>query len=148
MTTRPGAPTFADAAENGPFRFYALHEKKDLFEAMQDKMATEFLPQDVAPHYRKHVAHENLDHLCHLGMFEANPIEIVVATAFIMEAVKAFRIEYPVSDARYPESKPYWDAQNKMVNKLCDKLADALGADSMAVNHKVYHTVLYIIEKL
>jgi len=143
MTIVPGAPTFDDQAENGRIKFYGLHEMREPFEAMQDEWAKKFLPNNVKKYYRKYFAHKAIDQLCHLGMFVANPKEIVIATAFIMEAVKAFK-----NSLRYPASKPYWNAQNKMVAALSDYLAPILGADSTAVNHKVYHTVIYFLDKL
>jgi len=148
MTTVPGAPTFYDQAENGKIKFYGLHEMQESFEAMQDEMAEKFLPDHVKKHYRRYIAHKAIDNLCKLGMFVANPKEIVIAMAFVMEAIKAFKAAYPESSLRFPESKPYWDAQNAMIHALSDQLAPALEADSMAVFHKIYLTVDHVLTEL
>lgn len=148
MTTVPGAPTFDDPAENGQIKFYGLHEKKGEFEAIQNEMAAKFLPENVKKTYRPWIAHKMIDHLCNLGMFVSNPSSVVIAIAFVHEAVAAFKLVYPEHALPYPECMPYWDAQNAMVSDLCDSLAPKLGSDAMAVNHKVYFTVLYVLNKL
>jgi hypothetical protein len=145
MTTVPGAPTFYDQAENGKIKFYGLHEMQKPFESMQDEIADKFLPDNVKKHYRKFLAHKAIDQLCHLGMFEANPHEIVVAIAFAIEAIRAYKAAYPESALRYPESKTYWEAQNTMFHALSDYLAPILEADSMAVFHKIYLTTEHVL---